>query len=61
MLAGLDEDVGGIAGLLVDRARLLLGDASLEGRVRDRAERLAAPGLLEGETSPLRHSDVSTK
>jgi hypothetical protein len=45
-LADVTDNPGGIAGLFLERARLLLGDAAAEARIRDAAERLAAPGLL---------------
>ncbi len=45
LLAGLPEEPGGIAGLLCDRVRALLGDAAAERRLREQAASLAAPGL----------------
>jgi class 3 adenylate cyclase/tetratricopeptide (TPR) repeat protein len=44
-LAEIRQDTGGIAALLLDRVRALLGEEDAEARARDAAARLCAPGL----------------
>jgi class 3 adenylate cyclase/tetratricopeptide (TPR) repeat protein len=45
LLGQIRGDPGGVAGLLRDRVRLLLGEPAMEQRVRESAAALLAPGL----------------
>ncbi len=45
LIDDIGEDPGGVAALLRDRVRVLLGDAGMEPHVREQAASLLAPGL----------------